>query len=134
MVQTNTTIASGTPNAAGAPGILLYTRIRQSPFYYASRHPRPLLYSVYNHTYHPRVYGDPVEEYWQLLNGVTLYENQELDPPTGAAGRLGEAATGPLMLQEHGMRVQFQNVWVSRATRSGYVDHGSGEPLLERQR
>ena len=32
------------------------------------------LYSVYNHTYHPRHYGDPVEEYWHLLNGVTLWD------------------------------------------------------------
>ncbi|MEO6246896.1 MAG: DUF1080 domain-containing protein [Opitutaceae bacterium] len=47
-----------------------------------------------------------------LLNGVELYRDQELDPPTGAAGRLGEAATGPLMLQEHGMPVQFRNIWV----------------------
>src|SRR5436305_5109012 len=74
MVQTNTANASGTQTAAGAPGILLYTRIRKSPFYYASHHPKPLLYSVYNHTYHPRVYGDPVEEYRQLLNGVTLWD------------------------------------------------------------
>lgn len=47
-----------------------------------------------------------------LLNGVELYHEQELDPPTGAAGRLGEAATGPLMLQEHGMPIQFRNIWV----------------------
>jgi hypothetical protein len=46
------------------------------------------------------------------LNGVELYRDQELDPPTGAAGRLGEAATGPLMLQEHGMPIQFRNLWV----------------------
>jgi hypothetical protein len=46
------------------------------------------------------------------LNGVLLYERQELNPPKGAAGRLGEAATGPLMLQEHGQPVQFRNVWV----------------------
>jgi glycine cleavage system aminomethyltransferase T len=32
------------------------------------------MYSVYNHTYHPRHYGDPVQEYWQLLNGVTLWD------------------------------------------------------------
>jgi len=32
------------------------------------------MYSTYNHTYHPRHYGDPVEEYWQLLNGVTLWD------------------------------------------------------------
>jgi aminomethyltransferase len=32
------------------------------------------LYSVYNHTYHPRHYGDPVEEYYKLLEGVTLWD------------------------------------------------------------
>jgi glycine cleavage system aminomethyltransferase T len=56
------------------PGILLYTRIRKSPYFYASRKHDPRLYSVYNHHYHPRHYGDPVEEYWQLLNGVTLWD------------------------------------------------------------
>lgn len=47
------------------------------------------------------------------LNGVLLYDRQELNPPKGAAGRLGEAATGPLMLQEHGQAVQFRNIWVA---------------------
>ncbi|HLJ97996.1 MAG TPA: family 16 glycoside hydrolase [Gemmataceae bacterium] len=47
-----------------------------------------------------------------LFNGVTIYDNQELDRPHGAASRLGEAPTGPLMLQEHGMPVQFRNIWV----------------------
>jgi hypothetical protein len=47
-----------------------------------------------------------------LLNGVKLYDDQELDPPRGAAGRLGEAPTGPLMLQEHGSPLQFRNIWV----------------------
>ena len=57
-----------------APEILLYSRIRKSPYFYASRRHGPLSYSVYNHTYHPRRYGDPVEEYWELLNGVTLWD------------------------------------------------------------
>jgi glycine cleavage system aminomethyltransferase T len=56
------------------PGILLYTRIRKSPYYYASRRHGVQLYSVYNHHYHPRLYRDPVEEYWQLLEGVTLWD------------------------------------------------------------
>jgi glycine cleavage system aminomethyltransferase T len=56
------------------PEILLYTRIRKSPYFYASRRHGVQMYSVYNHTYHPRHYGDPIEEYWQLLNGVTLWD------------------------------------------------------------
>src|SRR5205823_14513189 len=32
------------------------------------------MYSFYNHMYHPRHYGDPVEEYYELLNGVTLWD------------------------------------------------------------
>jgi hypothetical protein len=50
-----------------------------------------------------------------FLNGVKLYDRQELNPPKGAAGRLGEAATGPLLLQEHGAPLQFRNIWVAPA-------------------
>ncbi|AXK45442.1 glycine cleavage T C-terminal barrel domain-containing protein [Brachybacterium saurashtrense] len=56
------------------PGVLLYPRIRKSPFFYASRQHGVALYSVYNHTYHPRHYGDPLAEYWALLEGVTLWD------------------------------------------------------------
>jgi glycine cleavage system aminomethyltransferase T len=56
------------------PGVLQYSRIRRSPYFYASRRHGVKLYSFYNHMYHPRHYGDPVEEYWQLLNGVTLWD------------------------------------------------------------
>jgi hypothetical protein len=47
-----------------------------------------------------------------LFNGVKVYDNQELNRPKGAASRLGEAPAGPLMLQEHGMPVQFRNIWL----------------------
>ncbi|GAB3484088.1 glycine cleavage T C-terminal barrel domain-containing protein [Amycolatopsis cihanbeyliensis] len=56
------------------PGVLQYPRIRKSPFFYASRRHGVGLYSVYNHTYHARHYGDPVGEYWHLLEGVTLWD------------------------------------------------------------
>lgn len=56
------------------PQILLYPRIRKSPFFYASRRHGVAMYSVYNRTYHPRHYGDPVAEYWALLEGVTLWD------------------------------------------------------------
>jgi hypothetical protein len=45
------------------PGILLYTRIKKSPYYYGARRHGVQLYSVYNHHYHPRLFRDPIEEY-----------------------------------------------------------------------
>jgi len=56
------------------PEVLFYSRIRRSPYFYASRRHGVQKYSFYNHMYHPRHYSDPVEEYWQLLNGVTLWD------------------------------------------------------------
>ncbi len=56
------------------PGILQYTRIFKSPYFYGSRRHGVQKYSVYNHHYHPRYYRDPVEEYWQLLEGVTMWD------------------------------------------------------------
>jgi glycine cleavage system aminomethyltransferase T len=71
MVQSNVTPIH---EHADSPGVLLYSRIRKSPYFYASRLHGVKLYSVYNHTYHPRHYGDPFEEYWHLVNGVTLWD------------------------------------------------------------
>jgi len=56
------------------PRILLYTRIRRTPYFHASRKHGVKVYSVYNHFYHPRHYGDPVAEYWHLLNEVTMWD------------------------------------------------------------
>ena len=56
------------------PHVLLYPRLRRSPFFSASRRHGVAMYSVYNHTYHPRHYGDPIAEYWALLEGVTLWD------------------------------------------------------------
>src|SRR6185312_5039156 len=73
--------AAGKPNQGGHvspvnphPEVLFYSRIRRSPYYYASREHNVKMYSTYNHMYHARHYGDPVEEYWQLINGVTLWD------------------------------------------------------------
>ncbi len=37
------------------PEVLLYTRIRMSPYFYASRCQGVQRYSFYNHMYHPRM-------------------------------------------------------------------------------
>jgi hypothetical protein len=48
-----------------------------------------------------------------LLNGIVLYKDQDLGPVILNAARLGEATTGPIQLQEHGMPVQFRNIWLT---------------------
>ena len=71
----DTQLAAPPPRAVVEdPKILLYTRLRKSPYFWKSREHGVAMYSVYNHTYHPRHYGDPVGEYWSLLNGVTLWD------------------------------------------------------------
>ena len=47
-----------------------------------------------------------------LFNGTPLYTDRELGPVTLNAARLGEAPTGPIQLQEHGMPAEFRNIWV----------------------
>lgn len=46
------------------------------------------------------------------LNGELIYKDAEVEALKGAGGRLGEAATGPLYLQEHGTAYQFRNIWI----------------------
>lgn len=46
------------------------------------------------------------------LNGVVIHDDVELGPRRGAAKRLRDAVTAPLMLQEHGTAYQFRNIWL----------------------
>ncbi len=70
-----TATAADVPSAVVPdPSIMLYTRIRKSPYFWKSREHGVAMYSVYNHTYHPRHYGDPIGEYWSLLNDVTIWD------------------------------------------------------------
>ena len=56
------------------PKIHMYTRIRKSPYFYASRRHGVQSYSVCNRMYHPRHYDSPIAEYWKLINDVTLWD------------------------------------------------------------
>ena len=47
---------------------------RRSPFFERTLAAGCTAYDIYNHMYLPGYYGDPVEEYWALLNGVTLWD------------------------------------------------------------
>ena len=47
---------------------------RRSPFFEATLRAGCSAYDVYQHMYHPNTYGDPLEEYWSLINDVTLWD------------------------------------------------------------
>ena len=47
---------------------------RKSPFFDATLRAGCSAYDIYQHMYHPNTYGDPLEEYWALVNGVTLWD------------------------------------------------------------
>ena len=47
---------------------------RRSPFFEKTLAAGCSAYDIYNHMYLPGYYGDPIEEYWALLNGVTIWD------------------------------------------------------------
>ena len=47
---------------------------RRSPFFEKTLEAGCSAYDIYNHMYLPGYYGDPVEEYWALLNDVTVWD------------------------------------------------------------
>jgi aminomethyltransferase len=47
---------------------------RRSPFFEATLRHGCTAYDIYNHTYLPSYYDDPVTEYWALLQKVTIWD------------------------------------------------------------
>jgi glycine cleavage system aminomethyltransferase T len=47
---------------------------QRSPFFEATIRHGCTAFDIYNHTYLPAYYDDPVKEYWHLLNHVTLWD------------------------------------------------------------
>src|SRR3989441_2395804 len=65
-------------------------RLRRSPFFDKSWEAGCKAYTVYNHTFLPSYYDDPVNEYWHLLKHVALWDvaverNVEISGPDGLA-------------------------------------------------
>lgn len=64
-----------TTNSGGvAPSISFGPRVRKSPFFDATLRYGAKSFTIYNHTYMPTCYSSPVEEYWSLVNDVTLWD------------------------------------------------------------
>jgi aminomethyltransferase len=49
-------------------------RVRKSPYFDATMRWGAQAFTVYNHMFMPTHYGDPVAEYWSLVNDVTLWD------------------------------------------------------------
>jgi len=49
-------------------------RLRRSPYFEATQKYGCRAYTVYNHTFLPSYYDDPVNEYWHLLNHVAVWD------------------------------------------------------------
>ena len=61
--------------AASATTTLFYGPwYRRSPFFQKTLEAGVKAFDIYNHMYLPGWYGDPVEEYWHLLEHVTLWD------------------------------------------------------------
>ena len=56
------------------PFITFGPRVRKSPFFECTLRAGARAFTVYNHTYLATLYTDPVDEYWKLVNGVTLWD------------------------------------------------------------
>ena len=63
-------------------------RLRRSPFFESTLRAGCKSYTIYNHTFLPSYYDDPVREYWHLLENVALWDvaverNVEIAGPDG---------------------------------------------------
>jgi aminomethyltransferase len=63
---------------------------RRSPYFECARRAGNQGWSVANHMFQPHSYDDPITEYWQLVNGVTLWDvaterQVEISGPDAAA-------------------------------------------------
>jgi len=56
------------------PRITIGPRVRKSPFFDATRRYGAKAFTVYNHMYMPTAYTDAIDEYWKLVNGVTVWD------------------------------------------------------------
>ena len=57
-----------------SPLISFGPRVHKSPFFDATLRYGAKSFTVYNHTYMPTCYSSPVDEYWSLVNDVTLWD------------------------------------------------------------
>ena len=84
-------VSRARPNTAGPilPGFRETAWITKSPYFWKAAEHGVRAYDLYNHMLMPGLYTDPVEEYWHLVNHVTVWDvaverQVEIEGPDGA--------------------------------------------------
>ena len=77
----------------------------------------PLEWQTMDIEFHPAKLdgdGEVKDSAWATVyfNGVLYYDRQKIGPLKLNAAKLGEAESGPIMLQEHTMPCDFRNIWL----------------------
>ncbi len=54
--------------------MIIGPRVRKSPFFDAAIKAGASRFTIYNHMYMPAGFGDPLADYWQLINGVSMWD------------------------------------------------------------
>ena len=74
-------------------GITPSARLRPSPFYEATVKEGVTNFTTYNHMLMPTIFGNPEEEYWRLINGVSQWDvavERQVQLKGPDAGRLAQ--------------------------------------------
>ena len=74
-------------------GITPSARLRPSPYYAATVREGVTAFTTYNHMLMPTSYGDPLAEYWRLINGVSQWDvavERQVQLKGPDAGRLAQ--------------------------------------------
>ena len=63
------------PEENNSPPLMSFgPRVRKSPFFEATLRHGAKSFTIYNHVFMPTCYTTPVDEYWSLVNDVTLWD------------------------------------------------------------
>ena len=92
-----------------------------APLVNASR--KPGEWQSYDIVFHPPGAGadgktGQTGSFTVLHNGVLVQDHVPVKAPTTAAEFKDAAATGPLILQDHGNPVRYRNIWIRRLGKS----------------
>ncbi|MBI1385750.1 MAG: glycine cleavage system protein T [Rhizobiales bacterium] len=76
--------------------IAIGPRVRKSPFFEATVKAGVTGFTIYNHMYMPVSYGDPLGEYWRLVEGVSMWDvacERQVEIAGPDAGKLAQYLT-----------------------------------------